>query len=70
MCKNLGDPKNPSMYEHFTEMNLKNGSVIFITLGLPWLTFKLVIAEKKNYQFRNNLSNTLSDVLWSLLKDT
>lgn len=46
MCKNLGDPKNPSMYEHFTEMNLKNSSVIFITLGLPLLTLKLIIAEK------------------------
>lgn len=69
MCKNLGDPKNPSMYEYFTEMNLKNSFVIFIALGLPLLTLKLIIAVK-NYQFRNNLANTLSDILWSLLKDT
>lgn len=46
MCKNLGDPKNPFMYEYFTEMNLKNSFVIFIALGLPLLTLKLIIAVK------------------------
>lgn len=50
-------------------MNLKKNFFHY-----PWFALadiKIVYRQKKkNYQFRNNLSNTLSDILWSLLKDT
>lgn len=50
-------------------MNLK---IIFCYFHYSWFAYGDIKIDyrRRNYQFRNNLTSILSDILWSLLKDT